>query len=785
MKLKQTKKISALLLSVLMTVVMMPALPGAVKVAEAASVAVDAENFPDDSFRKYVSEHIDKDGSKDLSDTEISSVAEIDVSDSGIEDLKGIEKFPELKRLVCSDNKLKSIDVGSNAKLNGLFCDGNGLKELDLANLSQLYRLDCGGNELEKLDIAKNEHLVSLKCDRNRLKELDLSGHYELGSVNCEANELTKLNLGGYYLRQMNSLDCSDNKLDWIYVKTLKNIKELDVSNNRFGSLDLVKNTELESLDCSGNQMTYISNLAVCKNLRTLNCANNELNRLDVSGNAELVNLYCYNNMLLTLDLSGNNELENAEVSYQKRTKVLRRADGKFVLEAGELSGVDAGRIVRASAHNGTFEDGKFIFDSPLSNNAFAEYSYDTGSKNGIEMGVRLAVSAAPQIVTEELPGGRAAEKYSTALAADVRGCDWRISRGELPEGLGFNDETGEISGTPVAAGLYRFSARACRIEESPEKEFTIAVSPVIVTPAKLPVGCENEKYETALEAKGFEGQTGVKWSLADGALPEGLSVDEETGRIAGTPAKEGEYKFAVRVEKDGVSDTKEFTLAVGAAAVVPDPGTSEENIKIDIGRIETTPGEKDPAGSLFRMLRLRYTKTTSKSIAMKWQKTTGAKTYVVMAGLCGGRYKELKRTTKTSLKTARAAGKKLKKGRYCKFIVAAYDKDGKRVAVSKTIHVVTKGGKYGNYKSVKFRNVKKGRKTLRTGKKFRIKARAVKTSKKLKARRHRGMRFESSNPKVAAVTKTGTVTARAKGKCTIYAYAQDGTFARATLTVK
>ncbi len=104
-----------------------------------------------------------------------------------------------------------------------------------------------------------------------------------------------------------------------------------------------------------------------------------------------------------------------------------------------------------------------------------------------------------------------------------------------------------------------------------------------------------------------------------------------------------------------------------------------------------------------------------------------------------------------------------------------------KIVATSKTIHAATTGGKVGNAKAVK---VNKSKVTLaKKGKKFTIKAKEVKKDKTIK--RHRKVAFESSNPKVATVSSKGVVTAKKKGTCYIYAYAQNGVFKKVKVTVK
>ncbi|MGI6737692.1 MAG: Ig-like domain-containing protein [Anaerovoracaceae bacterium] len=96
-----------------------------------------------------------------------------------------------------------------------------------------------------------------------------------------------------------------------------------------------------------------------------------------------------------------------------------------------------------------------------------------------------------------------------------------------------------------------------------------------------------------------------------------------------------------------------------------------------------------------------------------------------------------------------------------------------------------TIGGKVGNYKTVKVTNVKKGAKSLKAGTTFKLKTKAVKQSKKLKVQKYRGIRYESSDPEVAAVSGSGVIKAAAKGRCTIYAYAQNGAYAKVKVTVK
>lgn len=191
---------------------------------------------------------------------------------------------------------------------------------------------------------------------------------------------------------------------------------------------------------------------------------------------------------------------------------------------------------------------------------------------------------------------------------------------------------------------------------------------------------------------------------------------------------------------------------------------------------------EDDIKGSSFGKLRARIIKTKKNSIKIKWNKVKGADGYLIYGTKCGktNQYKLIK-TIKNG-KTTTFTQKKLKKGTYYRYVVRAYKiVNGKKitVSVSKTVHGTTTGGKYGNAKVVK---VNKSKITLKKNKKFKLKAKDINKSKKI--RRHRKVTFESSNRKIATVTKKGVIKAKKKGTCYIYAYSQNGVYKKIKVKV-
>lgn len=95
------------------------------------------------------------------------------------------------------------------------------------------------------------------------------------------------------------------------------------------------------------------------------------------------------------------------------------------------------------------------------------------------------------------------------------------------------------------------------------EHYFTIsenaAAAPTITT-GSLPDGKVGEAYSQTLTANGT---TPIKWSISGGALPDGLSLNKDTGKISGTPTADGTAKFTVTAENSAGSDTKELSITI------------------------------------------------------------------------------------------------------------------------------------------------------------------------------------------------------------------------------
>ena len=115
------------------------------------------------------------------------------------------------------------------------------------------------------------------------------------------------------------------------------------------------------------------------------------------------------------------------------------------------------------------------------------------------------------------------------------------------------------IIGTPV------LSEDDGDIFQQPEPAVTAAIRvklidnrppmPPTIIAENLPDGMEGEAYSSRLTAKGT---APITWSIVSGVLPEGLSLNETTGEISGTPAGEGTEVFTVMAVNALGEDIKE-----------------------------------------------------------------------------------------------------------------------------------------------------------------------------------------------------------------------------------
>lgn len=186
-----------------------------------------------------------------------------------------------------------------------------------------------------------------------------------------------------------------------------------------------------------------------------------------------------------------------------------------------------------------------------------------------------------------------------------------------------------------------------------------------------------------------------------------------------------------------------------------------------------------------------KFNITTGKSIKVTWGKVAKADGYDVYMAYCKkGKYTVVKsvKSAKTLSVTINKLDKKaVNQKDNVKCYVVAYKKvAGKKVTIGKSITGHAVGKKNTTVTDAKKIQVRKSAYSLNKGKTAKIKATIVKKNNKLPLFGHTAkFRYDTSNKKVATVSKDGKITAKGKGTCYVYIYAVNGCAKKVKVTVK
>lgn len=172
---------------------------------------------------------------------------------------------------------------------------------------------------------------------------------------------------------------------------------------------------------------------------------------------------------------------------------------------------------------------------------------------------------------TTSVPLGKVGGAYSATLLATGTGTiTYTVQTGTLPSGLSLNGATGIISGTPASASTTALTFRASNGTDSADFSTTLQVmlSPTVTT-TTLASGTRGSAYSATLAATGT---APIAWRVVAGQLPLGLSIDESTGVIAGTPLRAETMNFVVEGRNAVGADEQSLQIEIENAEVPGDP---------------------------------------------------------------------------------------------------------------------------------------------------------------------------------------------------------------------
>lgn len=274
----------------------------------------------------------------------------------------------------------------------------------------------------------------------------------------------------------------------------------------------------------------------------------------------------------------------------------------------------------------------------------------------------------------------------------------------------------------------------------------------------------------TANDASKYEGKKDPKFTFTAEGL---VGKDKLTGIVLkrAVGEKSGTYTITVS-QKKGANPNYKITFAIGRLVIKKAPSV-------------------EPSGSVLFKKSLPFFvmkakgNATGTRINLSWEKFRGATGYDVYWSYCTGKdeYNKLA----NDAKNLKYADNNLNNRREYKYFTVAYKiVKGKKVYLGKTnvVHVAMVNAAKTNAVSI---TVNKKAVALAKGRTFKIVKKVKLEDPKKKQLNHllKNELYRTSNSKVATVSTAGVIKGVGKGTCYVYAFADNGVYAKIKVTVK
>jgi choice-of-anchor A domain-containing protein len=188
--------------------------------------------------------------------SDFSRITLLDLSNTDITTLSGLELFPNLINLNCEGSSLESIDFTGISRLVNLNVSGTNLTSLDLSKLPNLELLKINSTNITGLDFSVVPKLNYLEWSASNLTSLDLTDLGNLNTLICDRNSISQIDLSKAPL--LTELDISSNVLEGLDLSPLKDLVKLKINNCGLTEIDFSNNLKLNHIICYDNLFTTL-----------------------------------------------------------------------------------------------------------------------------------------------------------------------------------------------------------------------------------------------------------------------------------------------------------------------------------------------------------------------------------------------------------------------------------------------------------------------------------------------------------------------------------------------
>ena len=255
-----------------------------------------------------------------------------------------------------------------------------------------------------------------------------------------------------------------------------------------------------------------------------------------------------------------------------------------------------------------------------------------------------------------------------------------------------------------------------------------------------------------------------VRWSVIKGGRKLKLYSDSGCKNELGSKATD-----ILTVYAKGIS--------VGTAVIEAESSESSgihAECSVKVGEAPVPTASKDPRS--FSFMRFRMTNIGKYEVSLAWDKVPEATRYVLSVRFIDGKDARNRVINLDKGKTSYTVKGLTPQWDY-KIFMHVYDGRKEIVPGKHAVHIKTNSKVFKGAFSPSSIQVQKSEVSLNKNETYKISATA-KVSRVT-------FNYESTDPKIASVNKSGVIKAHEKGRCYVYVYAQNGVYSRIAVTVK